>query len=106
MRRGDEVSQIVQSTTRPTVVVRQNSTSAVVQRPAGTTQVQPTQPPALVEPPNGATQAEVRVAARVLQLAAAGPTGPQGPEGPEGPKGDPGEDGAAQIPDILDGGNF
>jgi hypothetical protein len=29
-----------------------------------------------------------------------------GPEGDQGPKGDPGEDGAAQIPEILDGGNF
>ena len=32
--------------------------------------------------------------------------GSAGPQGPQGPAGVPGRDGAAQIPEVLDGGNF
>jgi hypothetical protein len=32
--------------------------------------------------------------------------GLMGPQGPQGSQGIPGNDGAAQIPEIMDGGNF
>ncbi len=41
---------------------------------------------------------------RVTVLTAQG--GLPGPKGDEGDQGPPGQDGAAQIPEIIDGGNF
>lgn len=54
--------------------------------------------------PNATTVLEPLPTGKVTVLTAQG--GLLGPQGPEGPQGQPGQDGAAQIPEILDGGNF
>lgn len=58
------------------------------------TVVQPTDTTILNPLPTGA----------VVTLTVTG--GLPGAMGPPGPAGTPGEDGAAQVPEILDGGNF
>jgi hypothetical protein len=50
------------------------------------------------------TTLETLPTGKVTVLTAQG--GLVGPQGDQGPQGLPGEDGAAQIPEVLDGGNF